>query len=131
MNKVTIEGNITHDPEVRTTPSGSTLVTFDICHNDWNPKTRESKPHYFSVTAFGTAVDRVSKWGKGTPVIVEGKLQFRSWDTPEGKRSKVSIAAFEVHKIERERRDAEPAKPAAKKGYSDPGEREYEEDPPF
>ena len=101
-NSVTLTGNITRDPEIRYTPSGATVVTFGLAVNRrWqNRQTNEweEQVNFFDVKCWGQLAENVSESvAKGTRVIVDGRLEQRSWETDEGdKRSKVEVVANEV-----------------------------------
>jgi single-strand DNA-binding protein len=101
-NSVTLTGNITRDPEIRYTPSGATVVTFGLAVNRrWqNRQTNEweEQVSFFDVKCWGQLAENVSESvAKGTRVIVDGRLEQRSWETDEGdKRSKVEVVANEV-----------------------------------
>ena len=99
-NSVTLIGNITRDPELRFTPSGQAIATFGIAvnrrfqrNNQW-----EEQTSFFNITAWGTLGENVSNsLQKGARVIVNGRLEQRSWETQEGeKRSVVEVVADEV-----------------------------------
>lgn len=101
-NSVTLIGNITRDPELRFTPSGQARATFGVAVNRrWqNRQTQEweEATSFFDVVCWGDLGDNVSEsLGKGARVVVTGRLEQRSWETPEGeKRSKVEVIADEV-----------------------------------
>lgn len=99
-NSVTLVGNITRDPELRFTPSGQAIATFGIAvnrrfqrNNQW-----EEQTSFFNVTAWGTLGENCSNsLAKGARVIVNGRLEQRSWETQEGeKRSVVEVVADEI-----------------------------------
>src|SRR5437879_4863803 len=99
-NTVTVIGNITRDPELRFTNAGQAIATVGIAVNrrfqrngQW-----EENTSFFNVTCWGQLGENVSSSvGKGTRVIVTGRLEQRSWETQEGeKRSVVEIVADEV-----------------------------------
>ena len=101
-NSVHVVGNITRDPELRFTPTGQARATFGLAVNRrWqNRQTQEweEATSFFDVTCWGDLGDNVSEsLSKGARVVVIGRLEQRSWETPEGdKRSKVEIIADEV-----------------------------------
>jgi single-strand DNA-binding protein len=101
-NSVTVVGNITRDPELRFTPNGQARASFGLAVNRrWqNRQTQEweEATSFFDVTCWGDLGDNVSEsLGKGSRVIVTGRLEQRSWETQEGeKRSRVEIIADEV-----------------------------------
>ncbi len=99
-NNVQIVGNVTRDPELRYTPSGASVTNFSIA---WNRRYERNgqqveEVSFFDVVCWGTLADNVAaSISKGVRVIVEGRLDQRSWETPQGeKRSKVEITADEV-----------------------------------
>jgi len=100
-NTITIEGNLTRDPEVRFSQSGNAVVNIGVA---WSQNKRtasgdwESIPHFFDVTIFGDHGEHVAEsLAKGTRVVVTGRLDYSSWTTEQGdKRSKVSILAESV-----------------------------------
>lgn len=101
-NTVTVIGNVTRDPELRFTPSGSAIATFGLAVNRrWqNRQTNEweEQVSFFDVVCWRELGENVTESiTKGTRLIVTGRLEQRSWDTQEGeKRSKVEIIADEV-----------------------------------
>jgi single-strand DNA-binding protein len=101
-NTVTVIGNVTRDPELRFTPSGQAIATFGLAVNRrWqNRQTQEweEQVSFFDVTCWAQLGQNVSdSLNKGARVIVNGRLEQRSWETDAGeKRSKVEIIADEV-----------------------------------
>jgi single-strand DNA-binding protein len=101
-NTVTVIGNVTRDPELRFTPSGQAIATFGLAVNRrWqNRQTQEweEQVSFFDVTCWAQLGQNVSdSLNKGSRVIVNGRLEQRSWETDQGeKRSKVEIIADEV-----------------------------------
>jgi single-strand DNA-binding protein len=101
-NNVTIVGNVTRDPELRFTPSGMAVATFGVAVNRrWqNRQTNEWEEavSFFDVTCWQQLAENVSESvTKGVRVVVDGRLDQRSWETQDGeKRSKVEIVADEV-----------------------------------
>jgi single-strand DNA-binding protein len=101
-NSVTLIGNITRDPELRFTPSGQATATFGLAVNRrWqNRQTQEweEATSFFDVVCWRDLADNVSEsLSKGARVIVTGRLEQRSWETPDGdKRSKVEVVADEI-----------------------------------
>lgn len=101
-NTVNIVGNATRDPELRFTPSGQAVASFGVAVNRrWqNRQTQEWEEavSFFDVTCWGQLAENVAESvQKGTRVVVDGRLDQRSWETEQGdKRSKVEIVADEV-----------------------------------
>ncbi|HAY69257.1 single-stranded DNA-binding protein [bacterium] len=99
-NNVQVVGNVTRDPELRYTPSGASVTNFSIA---WNRRYERNGQqvedvNFFDIVCWGTLADNVAaSITKGVRVIVEGRLDQRSWETPQGeKRSKIEITADEV-----------------------------------
>lgn len=101
-NEVTIVGNATRDPELRFTAGGAAVSSFGIAVNRrWQNKQSnewEEEVSFFDVTCWQELAENVSESiTKGMRVVVNGRLQQRSWETDEGdKRSKVEVVADEV-----------------------------------
>lgn len=101
-NTVNIVGNATRDPELRFTPSGQAVASFGVAVNRrWqNRQTQEWEEavSFFDITCWGQLAENVAESvQKGTRVVVDGRLDQRSWETEQGdKRSKVEIVADEV-----------------------------------
>lgn len=93
-------GNLTRDPELRTTPNGQTVCSFSLALNrsykgadgNWQEAT-----DYVDVVAWGPLGERVAQYvTKGRPVLVNGRLQSRQWEQEGQKRSKVEVNAQDV-----------------------------------
>lgn len=101
-NTVTVVGNLTRDPELRFTQSGQARAVLGIAVNRrWqNRQTNEweEQVSFFNVVCWREMAENVSEsLTRGTRVIVQGRLEQRSWDTQEGeKRSVVEIVADEI-----------------------------------
>jgi len=101
-NTVTLVGNITRDPEIRFTPSGQSVATFGLAVNRrWqNRQTNEweEQVSFFDIKCWAQMAENASESvGKGTRVVVTGRLEQRSWETESGdKRSKVEVVADEI-----------------------------------
>lgn len=101
-NTVTITGNITRDPELRYTPNGAAVVSFGLAWNRrWTNKSSgetEEQVSFFDVTAWNQLAENIGEsLSKGMRVIINGRLEQRSWETNDGdRRSKVEIIADEV-----------------------------------
>jgi single-strand DNA-binding protein len=100
-NTVTLVGNITDDPELRFTPSGAAVANFTIAVNrriqgkDGNWEDRNDG--FFRCTAWRQMAENVAEsLEKGARVILTGRLQQSSWDTEEGKRSRVEVQVDEI-----------------------------------
>ena len=101
-NSVTLVGNVTRDPELRFTNTGQPTASFGLAVNRrWqNRQTQEweEQTSFFDIVCWREMAENVSETlAKGTRVIVSGRLEQRSWETPEGdKRSRVEVIADEL-----------------------------------
>ena len=103
INTVVISGNLTRDPEVRAIGQTGTQVTeLGVAVNERikNQQTGEweDRPNYFDVTVWsGMGEWAARNLRKGVGVVIEGRLRYEAWETPEGqKRSKVKIVANSI-----------------------------------
>ena len=98
---VTLEGNLTRDPELRQTPNGTSVCQLGVAVNssykDASGQWVE-KPNFFDVVVWGSQGENCAKYlSKGRQIAVDGRLDQRSWDAQDGtKRSKVEIIADTV-----------------------------------
>ena len=99
-NSVTLVGNITRDPELRYTQGGRATASFGLAvsrryqvNNEWQEQTS-----FFNVVAWGTLGENTAACiTKGTRVVVNGRLEQRSWETQDGeKRTVVEVIADEL-----------------------------------
>ena len=97
FSKAIITGNLTHDPELRTTPNGSTVCSFSVAVNrvyrDTNGEQKEDVS-FIDCSAWGKLAEMIAQYAKkGTGVLVSGRLDQRSWEDKNGggKRSRVEI----------------------------------------
>lgn len=103
INRVTITGNLTRDPELRALPSGTSVCELGVAVNhrrkDNSTDQWVEEPNYFNVVVFGAQGDNCAQYlSKGRPVAVDGRLRWSSWEDKNGggKRSKVEIVAQTV-----------------------------------
>ncbi len=102
VNVVVITGNLTRDPELRTTPGGTAVCKMRVAVNsrrkDGQSGEWVDKPNYFDVTVWGAQGENCNTYlSKGRPVAVEGRLDWREWETQDGgKRQAVEIIANSV-----------------------------------
>ena len=101
INRVVLVGNLTKDPELRHTPSGTAVCKLRVAVN-----TRQKdgtgqwvdKPNYFDVTVWGNQGESCAQYlAKGRPIGVDGRLDWREWEAQDGtKRQAVEIIAENV-----------------------------------
>ncbi len=102
INRVIITGNLTSDPELRSLPSGTSVCKLRVACNtrkkDGASGEWVDKPNYFDVTVWGAQGENSARYlSKGRPVAIDGRLEWREWETPEGqKRQAVDIVADTV-----------------------------------
>jgi len=99
INRVTLTGNLTRDPELRATPSGTSVCSMRIASNT-RRKTGEGwvdKPNYFNVTVWGAQGENCARFlSKGRPVAIDGRLEWREWQQDDSKREAIEIVADAV-----------------------------------
>lgn len=98
LNKVFLIGNLTRDPELKTLPSGTAVVSFGVATNRvWKDQKGEKKEdtQFHNVVAFGRQAEVINQYlKKGSMIFVEGRIQTQSWDAPDGsKRYKTEVVA--------------------------------------
>ncbi len=90
INKATIYGNLTRDPEVKALPSGIQVANLSVATNrTWKDKDgrKQESVEYHNVVVFGKQAELVSQYmKKGRPIYLEGRLQTRSWDDKDGNK---------------------------------------------
>lgn len=106
LNRAQIIGNLTRDPESRSTPAGQTVCSFSIAttysYKDANGQKVE-KPEYHNIVAWGKLAEICTQFlAKGRKVFAEGRLQTREWTSQEGqKRNRTEIIAENVILLDR------------------------------
>lgn len=98
LNKAMILGNVTRDPESRTTTSGQTVTTFGVATNRFYTdaqKQKQQKVEFHNIVAWGRLGEICSQYlKKGQLVFIEGRIENRSWDAPDGtKKFRTEIIA--------------------------------------
>ncbi|MBU0998895.1 single-stranded DNA-binding protein [Patescibacteria group bacterium] len=99
LNKAILIGNLTRDPELRSLPSGIKVCTFSLATNRvWKDKNgvRQESADYHNVVVFGRQAETVAQYmKKGSSILVEGRMQTRSWDdkTSGEKKYRTEIVA--------------------------------------
>ena len=101
INRVTLVGRLTRDPELRHLPSGQPVLQLGVAVNGRQKDELGNwvdKPNFFDVKVFGNQAEMLSQHlSKGRRVGIDGRLDWSSWEAQDGsKRSKVEIVAFQV-----------------------------------
>lgn len=102
INHITIQGNLTRDPEMRVMPSGTAVLKGSVAHNhrfkDAQGQPQE-KATFVDFTIWGKGAEVFAQhFFKGDQVLLEGRLDLETWETQEGqKRSKHGIQVNNFH----------------------------------
>jgi single-strand DNA-binding protein len=113
LNKVFLIGNLTRDPELRNTPAGVAVANLGVAVNRrFRDKSGELKEDvcFLTVTVWDKQAEACCQYlQKGSPVFVEGVLQSRTWETPDGqKRSTIDVRAERVQFLGKFTTDKQP-----------------------
>jgi single-strand DNA-binding protein len=101
INRVVLTGNLTKDPEISTTPSGTSVCKLRLACNTRrkdNAGNWVDKPNFFDITVWGAQGENCAQYlSKGRPIAVDGRLEWREWEDKSGnKRQSVDIIADSV-----------------------------------
>lgn len=100
INQVILMGNLTRDPELRTTGSGQSVCSFSLAINrSWQDQNGQQQDavDYFDVTAWGKLAELIAQYlQKGRRCLVQGRLSQSTWEQDGQKRSKVEVVASDV-----------------------------------
>lgn len=100
LNKAFVYGNLTRDPEVRSLPSGVQVTSFSVATNRvWKDKEgqKQESAEYHNIVVFGRQAETSAQYlKKGSSVLIEGRLQTRSWEADGTKKYRTEIVADRV-----------------------------------
>jgi len=102
FNKVILLGNLTRDPEMRYTPSGTAIAKLGLaCNRHWRDSEGQSQEEttFIDVDVFGRTAENVGQYlRKGRPILIEGRLKRDQWDDRDSgqKRSRLGVVAETV-----------------------------------
>ena len=101
LNRAIIIGNLTRDPELKTLPSGISITSFGVATNRiWKDKNnqKQESTDFHNIVVFGRQAETAAQYlRKGASVLVEGRIQTRSWDAPDGaKKYRTEIVADRI-----------------------------------
>jgi single-strand DNA-binding protein len=102
FNRVILVGNLTRDVELRYTPSGTAVTDVSIAVNERIKKNDQwvDDVNYFDVTLWGRTAEIVNEYlGKGSPILIEGRLKQDSWEQEGQKRSKVKVIGERIQML--------------------------------
>lgn len=99
LNKVTLVGRLTRDPELKYASTGTAICSFGLAVNekyksgdDW-----KEKVHFVDITVWGKQGENVAQYlNKGSQALIDGKLNYQSWEKDGQKRSKLEVVANNV-----------------------------------
>lgn len=123
INRVNITGNLTRDPELRSTAGGMAVLGFGVAVNDRRKNKQtgqwEDYPNFVDCTMFGNRAEALSRiLRKGMKVAIEGKLRYSSWEDKNGggRRSKLEVISDEVELLSQNANTQQPQQ-YAPQGY--------------
>jgi single-strand DNA-binding protein len=100
LNKAFVFGNLTRDPEVRSLPSGVQVTSFSVATNRvWRDKdgAKQESVEYHNIVVFGRQAETSAQYlKKGSSVLIEGRIQTRSWEADGQKKYRTEIVADRV-----------------------------------
>ena len=143
INMVVMTGNLTREPELRRTQSGTAILRFGVAVNDRRKNNQtgewEDYANFIDCTMFGKRAEGLSNvLEKGMKVCVEGKLHWSQWEAKDGggKRSKVEVFADEVDLMSQrnadgQRRSTPNVQQSEAMYYEEPQQSVYSDDIPF
>ena len=113
LNRVFLMGNLTRDPELRFIPSGTAVAEFGMAINRvYTSRDGEKKEDvcFVDIVTWGKTAENCDNYlSKGSPVFVEGRLQYDSWETGDGqKRSRLRVVADRVQFLSGRRTEGAP-----------------------
>jgi single-strand DNA-binding protein len=123
FNKVILIGNLTKNPELRYTPSGTPVASFGLAVNRKFRHAEELKEEvcYVDIVVFGKQAEHCGQYlSKGNGVIVDGRLQQRRWETEDGqKRSRHEVVAQTVTFLPKRQEHTAEAAPSEEAGFEE------------
>jgi single-strand DNA-binding protein len=101
INRVVLTGNLTRDPDVRSTPNGLSICKLGVACNTRKKNSAtgawEEKPNFFRVTVFGAQAENCGQYlRKGRPVAIDGRLEWSQYEVEGQKRESIDIIADSV-----------------------------------
>lgn len=117
INHVVIAGNLTRDPELKVTQSGTSVLSFGVAVNDSRRNRQtgewEDYPNFVDCHVFGNQADALSRiLRKGMKVTIDGKLRYSSWERDGQRRSKLEVIVNDVELPPRQQQ------PQSQQGYA-------------
>lgn len=123
INQVSITGNLTREPELRSTTGGTAVLSFGIAVNDRRKNASgqwDEVPNFFECVTFGNRATALSDiLTKGMKVAIAGKLHYSSWEKDGQKHSKVDIIANEIELMQNRKPQQQPQEQPQEQAYYD------------
>lgn len=121
LNKTLLIGNLTKDPELKYTPSGTAVVNLRLASNRiWKTKAGEDKEEVCFVTAavWGKRAENCNKYlKKGSRIFIEGRLQSRSWEKDGVKQYAIEIVVEDIQFLDRTKEGTSPEEPEVEEQF--------------
>jgi single-strand DNA-binding protein len=129
MNRVTLVGRLGRNAEVKYLPSGQAMAELSIATSDYfkgKDGQSQEKTDWHNVVIWGKSAEHARSLTKGARVMIEGKLQTRSWDGKDGKKQyKTEVVAFSYEELGGQSKPREVAQPQASQPEAEPS---YDDD---
>ena len=121
LNKVTLMGRLTADPELRRTTSGTAVTSFSLAVERAKARDGSKETDFIDVVAWSGTAEFVCRWfQKGQLLVLCGRLQTRVWEDKSGNRRKsVEVVADEVHFAGSKNDSRPPAEPITADDFTD------------
>jgi single-strand DNA-binding protein len=128
LNKVTLYGNLTRDPELKALPGGQQVASFGLATNRTfknKEGQQQEQSEFHNIVAFGRTAEVMGQYlKKGRPAYIEGRIQTRSWDKDGVKqyRTEIVVDTFQFGPQAAGERTGAPASSASRAASNDQGE---------
>lgn len=134
INRAIISGNLTRDPELRSTAGGMPVLGFGVAVNDRRKNQQtgewEDYPNFIDCTMLGNRAESLSRYlSKGSKVAIEGKLRWSQWERDGQKRSKIEVVVDDIKLVQKRQECCQAVASAAP--VVDASSAVYDEDIPF
>jgi single-strand DNA-binding protein len=122
LNRTILMGRITHDLELRSTPSGTSVLQFSLAvERNFAKQGEERQTDFISCVAWKQTAEMIAKWfGKGRLIAIEGRLQSRSYEDKQGnKHTAIEVIVDQVSFTGEGKKDGGGQQTAPQDGYND------------
>lgn len=128
LNKVTLIGNLTRDPELKSLPSGNSVCSFSLATNEVyydKDKKKQEKVEFHNCVAWGKTAENIAQYmSKGSQLLIEGKLQTRKWEKDGTTHYRTEIVADRVQFGAKRGGDSQPKRDDADEAFDNFGKEE-------